>query len=301
MNRVLTVIVTYNGMMWIDRCLSSLVNSSVPTDVYVIDNVSTDGTQEYVKNHFPNVVFYQSEVNLGFGKGNNIGLQYALDKGYEFVYLLNQDAWVMPDTFEKLITSLSANPEYGILSPMQLHPSCNRFELFFGEQLHNEIGTTLLQDIFFHYERSIYSVRYVQAAHWMMTSSCIRKIGGFSPTFPHYGEDDNYCERVLFHGFKLGIVPSALAVHDTGQIKTKAKDFSYKLYIGFLHNISNVLGDKKTFVETCTYAVHLCRRYRSFVPIKSMIKAMTEIKIIRHNLEISKGDCAFLVKNSNVH
>ena len=96
--RILTIVVTYNGLKWMDSCLESLRRSECPTDVMLIDNCSTDGTPDYVKEHFPEVNLVQSDANLGFGQANNVGLKYALEHCYDYVYLLNQDAWVMPDT-----------------------------------------------------------------------------------------------------------------------------------------------------------------------------------------------------------
>ena len=122
-NIVLVIVVTYNAMKWAERCLSSLRNSSVSCDVMVIDNNSTDGTQNFIHTHFPEVELIENKKNLGFGQANNIGLQRVLDENYEYAYLLNQDAWVMPDTLEKLIDISKTHPEYGVLSPMQLKAS----------------------------------------------------------------------------------------------------------------------------------------------------------------------------------
>ena len=82
-NKLLVIIVTYNGMKWLERCLSSLIASSVASDVFIVDNGSTDGSQDYIRSNFKDAIFIQSEENLGFGKANNIGLQYAYEKGYE--------------------------------------------------------------------------------------------------------------------------------------------------------------------------------------------------------------------------
>ena len=96
--KILTIIVTYNGMRWAQRCLQSLRDSEVHTDIYVIDNGSTDGTQAFIREHFPEAVMVQNARNEGFGRANNRGLRYALEHGYDYVYLLNEDAWIMPST-----------------------------------------------------------------------------------------------------------------------------------------------------------------------------------------------------------
>ena len=120
MEKILVIIVTYNGMEWMERCLDSLTRSTLPSDIFIVDNGSTDGTQDYIRTCGKDIIFRQSGENLGFGRANNLGLQYAVDNGYDYVYLLNQDAWVEEATFETLINVHRSHPEYGILSPMQI-------------------------------------------------------------------------------------------------------------------------------------------------------------------------------------
>ena len=110
--KLLVVIVTYNAMRWAERCFDSLRKSTVVPEVFVVDNGSTDGTQEYIKKNYPEVMFQQSNENLGFGKANNLGFQYALNKGYDYVYLLNQDAWIFPETLGGLVNVSKLHPEY---------------------------------------------------------------------------------------------------------------------------------------------------------------------------------------------
>lgn len=211
MNRVLVIVVTYNGLKWIDRCLGSVTYSEVPADVMVIDNCSSDGTADYVAENFPEVNLVRSEDNLGFGKANNIGLKYALCKGYEFVYLLNQDAWVFPETFGTLIDALEKDRSLGILSPMQLTASCDRPDPRFEKKCPRRA----LRDLDSRWRSGkVYEVEFVMAAHWMVSRECLDNVGGFSPAFPHYGEDDNFIHRASAKGFKTAIHSGAKAVHD---------------------------------------------------------------------------------------
>ena len=99
---ILTIVVTYNAMQWVDRCLSSIRNSSLNSDALVIDNCSTDGTADYVRERYPWVELVCSSGNQGFGAANNLGLRLALERKYDFVYLLNQDAWRKKDTLGNL-------------------------------------------------------------------------------------------------------------------------------------------------------------------------------------------------------
>ena len=67
-NKIFTIIVTYNAMKWLDRCLNSLRASSIPTTVVVIDNGSTDNTIASIQTHFPEVVLFPQDKNFGLSK-----------------------------------------------------------------------------------------------------------------------------------------------------------------------------------------------------------------------------------------
>ena len=110
---IYTIIVTYNGLKWYDRCFGSLRTSDVPVHTVVIDNASSDGSVAYIREHFPEVTVIEEKENLGFAKANNVGMRYALDHGADYVFLLNQDAWIVqPDTLARMIGISERHPEY---------------------------------------------------------------------------------------------------------------------------------------------------------------------------------------------
>ncbi|WP_035639996.1 glycosyltransferase, partial [Flavobacterium gilvum] len=131
MSKVYVVIVTYNGMNWIKECLNSVLNSSIPVEIIVVDNNSTDGTKDFITRNFSEIIFFSQNENLGFGKANNIGMSYAFKQNADFVFLLNQDAFVNENTIENLVRTAQKNPEYGILSPIQLDYSGKLLETYF--------------------------------------------------------------------------------------------------------------------------------------------------------------------------
>ena len=98
------IVVTYNGETVVEKCLNSLRNSHLPVTVVIIDNASTDSTVEIVKQHFKEMTLIQCRKNLGFGRANNIGLKWALENDANFVFLINQDAWVKPETIGVVIS-----------------------------------------------------------------------------------------------------------------------------------------------------------------------------------------------------
>lgn len=220
---ILTIVVTYNGKKWIERCLRSVKASTVASDVMVIDNASDDGTPEWIREHFPDVILSGNKENLGFGAANNIGLRYALSHGYRYVYLLNQDAWVFPETFGTLIRAFGENTgkPFGILSPMQMEANLTRMDAQFrkhcGPMLEKDTSETVI-------------VPFVMAAHWMVSRECLESVGGFSPAFPHYGEDVDYIHRADYKGFAVAVVKTASAVHDRAD-RPRPKNYRMKLKV----------------------------------------------------------------------
>lgn len=210
--RVLTVVVTFNAGPYIRQCLDSLLSSGVKTDALIIDNGSTDGTVELIKSEFPDMELIQSPDNLGFGKANNIGLQRALTQGYEYAFLLNQDAWIQLDTLSTLIDFHTTNRSYGILSPLHLNKEGTAIDPKFSANLHVR-NSQFLDDLLLGEVKPCYDVRFVNAALWLLPLNTLQQVGGFNEFYFMYGEDGDFCERVWFHEMKVGIVPTACGHH----------------------------------------------------------------------------------------
>ena len=117
MKNIYCVIVTYNGMQWMERCLSSLVQSTHPIIPVIIDNGSTDGTREYIETHYPQIPLMAQKTNLGFGQANNVGIRYSLSNGADYVLLLNQDAWIEKDMIDCLLSFADDN---SLISPLHI-------------------------------------------------------------------------------------------------------------------------------------------------------------------------------------
>lgn len=210
-NKVYIIIVTFNGMKWLSKCLESIL----PNRIIIVDNNSSDGTADYIKNNYSEIILFKQKCNLGFGQANNKGISYALKEGAEHVFLLNQDAYLKDNCLDIIIDIQKNHKEYGILSPIHLNGTGTGLDANFSNYV-NYAGN---KDFFSDYVlnkpiKPIYSVPFVNAAGWLLSRQCIEKVGGFDPIFFHYGEDDNYCQRVHFHGLKIGVVPTAKFYHD---------------------------------------------------------------------------------------
>jgi GT2 family glycosyltransferase len=220
---IFVIVVTFNGSRWYERCFGSLFSSSVKLNVVVVDNDSQDDTVNYIRENFPQITLFPQTENLGFGKANNIGIKYALEQDADYLFLLNQDAWVEQDTIEKLLEVFERNPEAGIVAPLQLNGKGDGIDLkFLDIYLSHNNAPFYIDDLYFNRVKTDYQVQLVNAAVWLVSRKCIEKVGGFDTSlYYHYGEDFNYCQRVRYHGFKIFIAPKTLAFHDREDRKGK--------------------------------------------------------------------------------
>jgi GT2 family glycosyltransferase len=213
--KIYTIVITYNGSKWIDKCFGNLVNSSIPLRILAIDNGSTDNTPSIIQKKFPQVEIIETKENLGFAKANNIGIKYALNHNADYVFLLNQDAWIENDTIEKLLDTFQKNKQIGIASPVHLNGSKTNLDSGFVNYISHHNTPNLISDLYFNRLNDFYETRFVNAAAWLINAKCIRKVGGFDTSlFVHYGEDSNYCPRVIYHGYKIVVNTTCSICHD---------------------------------------------------------------------------------------
>lgn len=282
--KVCTIIVSYNFEKWIETCLSSLAKSSVETEIIVIDNASSDNTCEIISEHYPKVTLIENSKNLGFGKANNIGFQYAIENNFDYVLLLNQDAWIEQKTIEKLIYTSVNNPNIGILSPVHLNGTGKNLDFGFSTYT----GFKTKQDVLKLPESSV-TCNFINAAIWLIPISVIKEVGGFAPVFPHYGEDVNYCQRIKKKGFEIGFVPHAFAYHDREKRETDTVKFFYMEYIYFLTEAVNPLySSAKSFAysvmaaEKKSFVSLFSGKFKYFVNYQKVaLKLLKKSKVIR--------------------
>lgn len=225
MNKIFIIIVTYNGMLWLKKCLDSCKNYPV----IVVDNNSTDNTISFIEDNYPEVKLIKQSKNLGFGQANNIGINYALKEGAEYVFLLNQDAYIQPNSIKNLINKSNSNPEYGMISPIHLNGKGDKLDRNFAYYLAYDKNDKFYFDAINNSLKDIYEVPFVNAAAWLIPRSTLDIVGGFDPLFFHYGEDENYCQRVIFHKLKIGVISGSFVMHDREDRQIKRNSFEADL------------------------------------------------------------------------
>jgi GT2 family glycosyltransferase len=249
--KLYAVVVTYNGIRWIDKCLGSLKNSSCPIRTIVIDNASSDDTIRFIRSHYPEVILIENKENQGFGKANNIGIQQALSEKADYIYLLNQDAWVDFNVIERLAQLMEIHPEYSIISPLQYTGDGKNLDEGFQYLLSPDICADLLNDLVLNnFRLDIYPTKFVMAAHWLVRTTALKQTGVFLSLFKHYGEDKNLIHRMLFYGWKTGIVPALKGYHDREYRKESAEQ---KLKIQYARYLASAVNINKPIMAIFRY------------------------------------------------
>lgn len=206
------VIVTYNGENYIKRCLRDLKAASPDSPIHIIDNNSTDRTVTILNelNEKPHCL----DQNVGFGQANNIGINLARKQNAEFIFLLNQDAYLAPDSIKNIFTKGPPSTVH-IHALLQLSGDGTRLDQNFrSTYLSPEYCPEFLEDTYWGRLKSTYPIRFTNAAAWLLPRNVIETIGGFNPSFFHYGEDDNYVHRAKFHGIQCLLHTDSAVYHD---------------------------------------------------------------------------------------
>ena len=219
---VSVVVVTYNALPWIERCLESVR----AYETIVVDHGSTDGTLELVRRRFPQARLIE-EGNTGLGAGSNTGMRVA--SGSYFL-LLNSDAWAVGDAVEQLAAFAEAHPEAAVVGPKLLNPdgtlqrSVRGFptiwrlatEYFFLRKL--APGTRALN--------AFYAARFphdeVREAEFLMGACLLVRreaadtVGLFDEDFFMFSEETDWCYRFRQAGWNVLFFPGAEFVHVGG-------------------------------------------------------------------------------------
>lgn len=287
MKKVLVIVVVYNGLHWLERCLSSVRGA----DVFVVDNDSTDGSADWIRSHFPEVTLLRSAENLGFSKANNLGFLRAMDKGYDYVYLLNQDAWLEEGALEKLVAAAQEHPEYAVLSPLQFQDGyqaldCQFAKLYSGTVLPLSRTDGKVAGVFEGAAPPVLSLKRVMAAHWLVPVKALEEIGLFNENlFGFYGQDDDWCHRAHFHGKKVGVLPSARAVHDRARREESVEKIVFRNYytgsLVRLCDINHPLWDRFCYVLLFTLVKAV--KYRKMLVFKYFRDICRQLPAVREH------------------
>jgi GT2 family glycosyltransferase len=206
------VVVTWQGAHLLPPCLESLGRQTVPHRVIVVDNGSTDGTEELLAERFPEVGVVQTGANLGFAGGVQAGLDAAETP---FVALLNNDAVADPEWLAALVRTLGEHPEAAAVTSRMLLQDTD-------PPLLNNTGVVLLDDDY-GADRDLRAdagtrlepgpVFGFSGGAALLRRSAVETVGGFARRFFLYYEDTDLSWRLRLAGWEIRYEPGAVVHH----------------------------------------------------------------------------------------
>jgi N-acetylglucosaminyl-diphospho-decaprenol L-rhamnosyltransferase len=264
------ILVSYNTRELTLRCLGDLFNDlhGIDSEVWLVDNASSDGTIATVTETYPEVRILASAENVGFGKANNQAMRLARGR---YLMLLNTDAFLQPGAIASMLSQLSTHPAAGVVGPRlvnedgSLQPSCFRFpsparavfENFWLSALwprHPVVGD---------YRRWNHDeprdVDWVVGACMMIRREVFERTHGFDEAFFMYAEEADWQRRIRLAGWTIQFTPAATVMHlggasglsDKPQINRHFFD-SLDYYQRKNHGLSGLLILRAAMVFGCT-------------------------------------------------
>lgn len=222
MNLTLSIIiVNYNGGKFLNDCFTSIqrVIESSSFEVIMVDNQSIDDSVSYTKQYFPWVKIIEANCNLGFGKGNNLGVQHA--KG-DYILLLNNDTILQNNPLD-LIPEFKKNPKIGAIGIKMLNGD-NRYSYSFGNfpNLENIFLMKRLQKMKDQdlltggFTKKSYPVDWLGGSYVLMEKEFYQQIDGFDEDYFLYVEDVDFGKRIQNAGKQSYFFPNQSYVHFVG-------------------------------------------------------------------------------------
>jgi len=235
------IIVNYNTKALLKNCIDSIIShtSDVSYEILVVDNASTDGSQDMIKNQYPRVVLQCNNENVGFSRANNQG--YRMSSG-DYLLFLNSDTLIINGAILTMLTYISNNPGVGIVGPKIVGPenkpsrSYMRFLdlkiLFLGSKyLSWAIDTKKYRLHYDNYDfSSTQNVPWLSGACLMTSRRIFMEAGCFDEHYFLYLEDMDLCMQVKKIGYSNIYLPEAEIVHLFGGSSAPKKSELKNIY-----------------------------------------------------------------------
>jgi GT2 family glycosyltransferase len=239
------IIINYNTIKLTMNCIESIERIvQYENEVIVVDNASSEPGVEQIQSRFPNVRLVRSPSNIGFSRGNNLGI--ASSKG-DYILLLNSDTLLVNDVVTALKNFLQCKPMVAAVTAKLRYPdgrvqhNCQRFPslwyllfefLRLQKFLPRRIAGRILLGYFFDYQSIVYP-DWIWGTCFMIPREALNRLPGgkLADDFFMYGEDIQWCLEFRKLGYEIGFEPAAEVIHlmgKSGGDKTAFMKMSHK-------------------------------------------------------------------------
>lgn len=269
--KVSIIIIHPYGFEHTPRCLASLGAMTYSNaEVIIVDNGSQDGSGEMLRKQFPEVTFIHNEKNDGFAGGNNIGIEYAIANGAQYVLLLNNDTIVTPTFLEPLVERLESDASIGAVSgKIYYYPDAvgGKEKIIWYAGAYQKWHMAYNHTCEFEKDNGqcdeAGEVAYASGCLMLLRSDVLKRIGGLSEEYFMYWEESDWCMRAKAIGFSSWYEPRAVIYHNTrSSIKGKETPlYTYMMYRNFpIFASHHFHGLRRLWFWFC-YPLHIFNRF----------------------------------------
>jgi len=220
MTKLFVIVLNFNNGKDIITCLQFLIKSCPRVNTIVVDNGSTDGSMEkilkQVQDDNRNLKIIENKRNLGFAKGMNKGIRFALKKGAERVLLLNPDTEVNKGFLEPLLTNGA-----DVVGPIIKFKRKGQWVYDFGGKINFWIGRTSHDEYLKSDVKNLKSPDYLSGCCLLIRRKVFGKIGLLDERYFLFFEDADFCLRAQKTGFKVALEPKSMILHKLSEGKKK--------------------------------------------------------------------------------
>jgi GT2 family glycosyltransferase len=216
--QIFILVLNWNGKADTIECLESVQKIDYPNyQIILLDNGSIDDSVVTIKEKFPQVLVIENNANLGFAAGNNVGIDYAISQGANYIFLLNNDTVVDPQILWAFIHAHEKYPEAGILGSKIYYYSQPQKIWFAGAQwlpeqaIFKHIGLGKLDN-----DSNLAEIRetdYICGCALLIKAEVVKKIGMLEPKYFLMWEETDWCYRAKRAGYKCILVPKSKVWH----------------------------------------------------------------------------------------
>jgi hypothetical protein len=252
------IVLSWNGREDTLRCLESLSRIERPDlEIVCVDNGSTDGSAEAVRERFPEVTLIEAGENLGFAGGNDLGLRHALERDAQWVVLVNNDATVAPDVIEGFEQAIARRPDAGVLAGKVYFADRPDTIWFAGQRVSTLTGYSGRPRGYGRADGPRYGgiVDTGRAVGALMAISrdVLQTVGLFDEDLFAYVEDVDLALRAREAGFGIVVAPDARAWHAVSASTGGEAASTHTLYYG-VRNTVTVLERRRPLGRLATVA-----------------------------------------------
>jgi GT2 family glycosyltransferase len=208
---VCILLLNWNNWKDTNECLASLQALDYDNRrVLVLDNGSTDGSVERIRKRFPEAEIVTLGDNLGFAKANNLGIQIALGRGADYVWLLNNDTTVDAKALRAMVEKAETDPKIGAVgSAIYCMSEPERLQAWGGGYVNFWLGRAR------HHCKPVADdkIQYLTGASLLLRRSVLESLGLLDERFFLYWEDTDYCFRLRHAGWRLAVAAHSKVWH----------------------------------------------------------------------------------------